>query len=276
MSGDYRRIEPGACTWCGHDPHDGQPCTRTIRTATSDTDPCLRQEEPMTDTTPDASGLREAARTTSHGDVEEFNRDCPIGTAVLAFPGSRYGRALMTRTRSTAWLVGREPVVMVEGYAGGIALTHIEVVPATPPADDASEADPLGIVTANPRPTCPDARFGRPHMWVTGAFYVDGRLIESDDYVMCAGCGQMHVATDPLCVEFDKARGIVCQVCAEDRDEWLQISRGMRDGSEAAERIAQAFRREVDPSFEGVWAEACDLLDRIARGDAAPDAGGRP
>lgn len=30
-SGGYRRIEPGACTWCGHPPHDGA-CIRTIRT----------------------------------------------------------------------------------------------------------------------------------------------------------------------------------------------------------------------------------------------------
>ena len=84
-------------------------------------------------------------RTLNHGGIDEFNAACPVGTAVLAFPGSREGRALMTRTRSTAWLVGSEPVVMVEGYAGGIALTHIEVIPATPDADDASEREPSPV-----------------------------------------------------------------------------------------------------------------------------------
>lgn len=32
-----------------------------------------------------------------------------------------------------------------------------------------------------------------------------------------------------------------------------------------AERIAQEFRRQADPSRTGVWAEACALLARIAR-----------
>jgi hypothetical protein len=74
-----------------------------------------------------------AQRTTHHDTVDSFNAACPIGTPVLAFPGSRDGRALMTTTRSTAWLVGPEPVVMVEHYAGGIALTHIEIMaPASP------------------------------------------------------------------------------------------------------------------------------------------------
>jgi hypothetical protein len=77
-------------------------------------------------------------RTGHYGAVDDFNRACSVGTRVLAFPGSRDGRALFTKTRSTAWLVGTEPVVMVEGYAGGIALTHIEVIPTPVP----SEADP--------------------------------------------------------------------------------------------------------------------------------------
>jgi hypothetical protein len=28
---DYRRIEAGACTWCGHKPH-ASACSRSIRT----------------------------------------------------------------------------------------------------------------------------------------------------------------------------------------------------------------------------------------------------
>lgn len=52
--------------------------------------------------------------------------------------------------------------------------------------------DPLGIVTENPRKTCPVARFGLPHVWMTGAFYVGPVLIQSDDYVMCGACGQIE------------------------------------------------------------------------------------
>lgn len=54
-----------------------------------------------------------------------------------------------------------------------------------------SEADPLGIVTENPRRTCPVAKFGKPHRWTTGAFYVGPVLIISDEYVSCV-CGQIE------------------------------------------------------------------------------------
>lgn len=67
-------------------------------------------------------------RTTSHLTVTGFNAKHDVGTRVLAFPGSRDGRALMTRTRTPAWYVGSKPCVSVEGYAGGIALSHIEVL----------------------------------------------------------------------------------------------------------------------------------------------------
>lgn len=55
----------------------------------------------------------------------------PVGTQVLAFPGSRDGRATLTTTRSEPWtLPAGDRVVLVEGYSGAIALTHIEVMPA--------------------------------------------------------------------------------------------------------------------------------------------------
>ena len=54
----------------------------------------------------------------------------PVGTAVLAWPGSRDGRAMLTQTRTPVWRLGSgDAVVSVEGHAGGIALTHIEVLP---------------------------------------------------------------------------------------------------------------------------------------------------
>jgi hypothetical protein len=70
--------------------------------------------------------------------AEEWNAAYPVGTLVTAYPGVRpeyaaeigatdYPR-LETRTRSRAWNLGHgEPVVAVEGYAGGISLKHIDL-----------------------------------------------------------------------------------------------------------------------------------------------------
>lgn len=203
-------------------------------------------------TAPDASGLREAARTTSHGDVEEFNRDCPIGTAVLAFPGSRDGRALMTRTRSTAWLVGREPVVMVEGYAGGIALTHIEVVPATP---DACARGPIAAST--------DA---------SGALSeAERESLARVEFLTWAGMGETYGIewADHLTAAVERI--VAARVSAA-------ATRARAEGAaEAAERIAQAIEAERDEYIVGEpqWL-SLELAADIARGDAAVDAGGRP
>lgn len=54
----------------------------------------------------------------------------PEGTAVLAWPGSRDVPPLVTTTRGEPWtLPAGDRVVMVDGYAGGIALTHVDVLP---------------------------------------------------------------------------------------------------------------------------------------------------
>lgn len=84
--------------------------------------------------------------------ADQFNAAHPVGTPVIAYPwvrpndpvaityrerakaGRTYGspdpcKRLETRTRSVAWTLGcGEPVVMVDGYPGGIALTHIDIV----------------------------------------------------------------------------------------------------------------------------------------------------
>ena len=64
--------------------------------------------------------------------ADEFNATHPIGTPVIAFSGTREGRGMLTRTRTPAWTIGKHAVVSVEGYAGGIALTHIIVAEETP------------------------------------------------------------------------------------------------------------------------------------------------
>ena len=61
--------------------------------------------------------------------VEQFNMHCPVGTPVLYWPGLREGRGRESTTRSCAWLLGgHTPVVMVEGYPGGIALSHVAII----------------------------------------------------------------------------------------------------------------------------------------------------
>lgn len=70
--------------------------------------------------------------------ADQFNERYPIGTTVTAYPvfrpeyaaemGLTDNPALETRTRSMAWTLGHgEPVVAVEGYAGGISLEHIDI-----------------------------------------------------------------------------------------------------------------------------------------------------
>ncbi|KAF0647124.1 hypothetical protein K701_25380 [Streptomyces fradiae ATCC 10745 = DSM 40063] len=86
--------------------------------------------------------------------ADEFNAKYPVGTPVMAYPGVRpedpltirvrqrqrdghyvdpasveLCEGLTTVTRTPAWTLGHgEPVVSVEGYAGGICLTHIDVI----------------------------------------------------------------------------------------------------------------------------------------------------
>jgi hypothetical protein len=68
--------------------------------------------------------------------ADQWNERHPVGTAVIAYPGCRSSDCtscprLETRTRSAAWNLGHgEPVVSVEGYAGGISLEHIDLATA--------------------------------------------------------------------------------------------------------------------------------------------------
>jgi hypothetical protein len=58
--------------------------------------------------------------------VDQFNQRVPVGTPCLFWPGVREGEGRESVTRSEAWLMGgHTPVVMVEGYPGSIALSHV-------------------------------------------------------------------------------------------------------------------------------------------------------
>lgn len=64
------------------------------------------------------------------GAVGQFNDLVPVGSEVVYWPGEREGEGRPSKTRTEAWLLGgHTPVVMVEGYPGGIALTHVMPTP---------------------------------------------------------------------------------------------------------------------------------------------------
>lgn len=77
----------------------------------------------------------EAAKAKGQQQADEFNRRYPVGTPVMAYPLTRPGenphffKQLNTVTRTPAWILGHgAPVVSVTGYAGGIALTHVDPI----------------------------------------------------------------------------------------------------------------------------------------------------
>lgn len=61
----------------------------------------------------------------------EWNALYPVGTPVAAFPITRDEPPFLTTTRTPAWELGHgAAVVSVDGYAGGIALSHVDARPA--------------------------------------------------------------------------------------------------------------------------------------------------
>lgn len=94
----------------------------------------------------------------------QFNFSCPPGSPVLAWPGVLTDEPLRTRTRSSAWVLpSGDPVVQVDGHAGGISLTHIAYDPTRKPAVPAIEFEPP------PCPMCGES------------LYTDGDRFACDD-----------------------------------------------------------------------------------------------
>ncbi|MGA4875933.1 hypothetical protein [Streptomyces lydicamycinicus] len=75
--------------------------------------------------------------TAEENSAARFNRQHPIGTPVVAYPGFRpeddpTAERIETTTRSRATLLGgHTDVVWVHGHDACIALTHIDVVDTT-------------------------------------------------------------------------------------------------------------------------------------------------
>ncbi|MFF9271091.1 hypothetical protein [Streptomyces rochei] len=115
--------EPGACcdlhkvSECC-DPEDCGPCCEQCPTC-----PTLARQR-TSETQKPRGGLT----------ADEFNDRYPVGTPVIAYPDTREDPPLLTCTRSRAWELGHGlPVVMVDGYSGGICLTHVDSDPNRSP-----------------------------------------------------------------------------------------------------------------------------------------------
>jgi hypothetical protein len=81
----------------------------------------------------------EAAKKRGQQKADAWNAAHPVGTRVVAFPLTRpedktpsFFERLETVTRTPAWVIGGgEVLVSVEGYAGGICLSHVDIAEAT-------------------------------------------------------------------------------------------------------------------------------------------------
>jgi hypothetical protein len=61
--------------------------------------------------------------------AEDFNKKFPVGTAVRYHPIIDHEGYVESKTRSKAWELGHgEPVVMIEGKAGGVSLDAIATI----------------------------------------------------------------------------------------------------------------------------------------------------
>lgn len=59
-------------------------------------------------------------------EVHAFNEAVPVGTPVRYWPGAREGEGRQSATRTPAWSIPGAALVSVEGFPGGISLTHVE------------------------------------------------------------------------------------------------------------------------------------------------------
>lgn len=157
----------------------------------------------------------------------EWNARYPVGTPVVAYPGIRpehpvavafrkradegrmFGHEdpctrLVTRTRTPAWELGHgDPVVSVDGYAGGILLEHVDPLPDEGPrqTDPACGWNPVQATTdCDWDRNCPvhgrDAKVSRvcgTCGWRTSVWHVDdgSAEVELNGHVVRAHGGQL-------------------------------------------------------------------------------------
>jgi hypothetical protein len=60
--------------------------------------------------------------------ADDFNAIYPVGTTFNYYPFTDSEEYRVVTTVSTAWLIGREPVVSVSGMSGGVSIHRLEAV----------------------------------------------------------------------------------------------------------------------------------------------------
>ncbi|MFD6113658.1 hypothetical protein ACFWG0_26595 [Streptomyces yangpuensis] len=85
----------------------------------------------MADTLPTDTGSPSVAALAPASQLDAWNAANPVGTWVIAYPGARGFRSLITQTRSVAIVTSSGHLaVWVKGHGGYIALTHIDPISA--------------------------------------------------------------------------------------------------------------------------------------------------
>lgn len=85
----------------------------------SDAAVCRRADEPVDEPTEE--------ETDPDPDIGAWSEAHPVGTPVTFWPGAKQGEGRPATVSSAAWMLGgHTAVVKLEGYAGCVALTHIE------------------------------------------------------------------------------------------------------------------------------------------------------
>ena len=118
-----RNVEALRCPKDGKIALDGQVCEAALEQIART---LAESKEPMDN---DGARFLRKAEDYQREVVATWNANHPIGTPVRYWPGVREGAGRVGITRTPAWLMGKKwPAVSVSGYAGGIHLTHVEVV----------------------------------------------------------------------------------------------------------------------------------------------------
>ncbi|MCX5584221.1 hypothetical protein [Streptomyces erythrochromogenes] len=85
----------------------------------------------MADTFPPTTDSLALAALAPATELAAWNQANPIGTWVIAYPGARGYRSLITQTRSAAIVTSSGHLaVWVKGHGGYIALTHVDPISA--------------------------------------------------------------------------------------------------------------------------------------------------
>jgi hypothetical protein len=201
-------------------------------------------------------GVRDCAGVRMPRPVDAFNAIHPVGTPVRYWKGVREGEGRISRTRTPAQMLGgHTAIVWLEGVSGGIALTHVEPLPAdtpVPPRPVPTTADRMRHAT-NPDRAGAD--------WPTGGRPATG-------WLDCAGCGDTIYPGEHV-YEAPAAPGHLCAVC-----ETKRRTDPAYDAGDAAPASSYPTTTALDPdeaAYQALTAELRQTRQHLADAHAERD-----